>query len=33
MSFEFFMRTSSDAGVALHDIKFNGDSVIYEIGL
>lgn len=33
MGFEFFMRTSSDAGVALHDIRFNGGSVIYEIGL
>jgi primary-amine oxidase len=33
MGFEFFMRTSSDAGVALHDIKFNGNSVIYELGL
>jgi primary-amine oxidase len=33
MGFEFYMRTSSDAGVALHDIKFNGDSVIYELGL
>ncbi|KAE9373708.1 amine oxidase catalytic domain-containing protein [Stipitochalara longipes BDJ] len=33
MGFEFFMRTSSDTGVALHGIKFNGDSVIYELGL
>jgi primary-amine oxidase len=33
MGFEFFMRTSSDTGAALHDIKFNGDSVIYELGL
>jgi len=33
MGFEFFMRTSSDTGVALHDIKFNGESVIYELGL
>jgi primary-amine oxidase len=33
MGFEFFISTSSDTGVALHDIRFNGDSVIYELGL
>ena len=33
MGFEFFLTTSSDTAVALHDIKFNGDSVIYELGL
>ena len=33
MGFEFFASTSSDSGVALHNIKFNGDTVIYELGL
>jgi primary-amine oxidase len=33
MGFQFFITTSSDTGVALHDIKFNGDSVIYELSL
>lgn len=33
MGFEFFVTTSSDTGAALHDIKFNGDSVIFELGL
>ena len=33
MGFEFFVTTSSDTGAALHDIKFNGESVIFELGL
>jgi primary-amine oxidase len=33
MGFEFFVSTSSDTGVALHDIRFGGDSIIYELGL
>jgi primary-amine oxidase len=33
MGFEFFISTTSDTGVALHDIRFNGESVIYELGL
>ena len=33
MGFEFFLATSSDTGAALHDIRFNGDSVIFELGL
>jgi primary-amine oxidase len=33
MGFEFFISTSADTGVTLHDIRFNGDSVIYELGL
>jgi primary-amine oxidase len=33
MGFEFFISTSSDVGVTLHDIRFKGDSVIYELGL
>lgn len=33
MGFEFFISTSADTGVSLHDIRFNGDSVIYELGL
>jgi primary-amine oxidase len=33
LGFEFFISTSLDVGAALHDIRFNGDSVIYEIGL
>jgi primary-amine oxidase len=33
MGFEFYISTSSDTGLTLHDIRFNGDSVIYEIGL
>lgn len=33
MGFEFFISTASDTGVFLHDIRFNNDSVIYELGL
>jgi primary-amine oxidase len=33
MGFEFFISTSSGFGVTLHDIRFKGDSVIYELGL
>ena len=33
MGYEFFITTSSDTGVALHDIRFNGDRVIFELGL
>jgi primary-amine oxidase len=33
MGFEFYISTSSDTGLTLHDIRFNGDSIIYEIGL
>jgi primary-amine oxidase len=33
MGFEFFIGTSSATGVALHDISFNGDSVIHELSL
>jgi primary-amine oxidase len=33
MGFEFFISTSADTGVSLHDIRFNGHSVIYELGL
>ncbi|KAE8447169.1 hypothetical protein EG329_011000 [Mollisiaceae sp. DMI_Dod_QoI] len=33
MGFDFYMSTSSDTGLALHDIRFNGDSVMYELGM
>jgi primary-amine oxidase len=33
MGFEFFISTASDTGVFLHDIRFNDDSIIYELGL
>lgn len=33
LGFEFFISTSLDVGATLHDINFNGDRVIYEIGL
>lgn len=33
MGFEFFISTSSDTAVSLHDIRFKGDRVIYEVGL
>ncbi len=33
MGFEFFVTTSSDTGVTLHDIKFNGDRLMFELGL
>lgn len=33
MGFEFYISTSSDTGVALHDIHFNGDSVMYELAM
>lgn len=33
MDFEFFIRTPSDTGLALHDIKFEGDSILYELRL
>ena len=32
IGFEFFISTSSDTGVTLHDIRFYGDSIIYELG-
>jgi len=33
MDFEFYISTTSDTGVSLHNVKFGGDSVIYEVGL
>ncbi|KAH8804603.1 copper amine oxidase [Xylogone sp. PMI_703] len=33
MGFEFYLSTSAHTGVSLHDIKFNGDSVIHELGM
>jgi primary-amine oxidase len=33
MGFDFFLTTSSDTAVALHDIRLNGDSVLYELGM
>jgi len=33
MGFEFYISMASDTGMALHDIRFLGDSVIYEVGL
>ena len=33
MGFEFYITTTSDTGMALHDIRFHGDSIIYEVGL
>jgi len=33
MGFEFYISTASDIGMTLHDIRFLGDSVIYEVGL
>ena len=33
MGFEFYISTTSATGIALHDIRFLGDIVIYEIGL
>jgi len=33
MGFEFYISMTSDTGMALHDIRFLGDSVIYEVGL
>lgn len=33
MGFEFYISTSSDTGVSLHDIHFNGDSVMYELAM
>ncbi|CZR64645.1 related to copper amine oxidase [Phialocephala subalpina] len=33
MGFDFYMSTSSDTGLFLHDIRFNGDSVMYEVGM
>ncbi|RFU26755.1 hypothetical protein B7463_g9580, partial [Scytalidium lignicola] len=33
MGFEFYLSTSAHTAVALHDIKFDGDNVIYELGL
>lgn len=33
MGFEFYIASSQTTGPALFDIKFNGDSVMYELGL
>ena len=33
MGFEFYISMASDTGMALHDIRFLGDSVLYEVGL
>lgn len=33
MGFEFFITTSQVTGVTLHDIRFGGESIIYELGL
>ncbi|KAK8207911.1 hypothetical protein M8818_004164 [Zalaria obscura] len=33
MGFEFYVSTSQSTGVSLFDIKFKGDSVIYELGM
>jgi len=33
MGFEFFVATSQVTGVTLYDIKFGGESIIYELGL
>jgi primary-amine oxidase len=33
MGFEFYVSTAAATGVSLHDIRFLGDSVIYEVGL
>ena len=33
MGFEFFLTASQAAGVTLYDIKFGGESIIYELGL
>ena len=33
MGFDFFITTSQVTGVTLYDIKFGGESIIYELGL
>ncbi|KUJ06762.1 copper amine oxidase [Mollisia scopiformis] len=33
MGFDFYLSTSSDTGVSVHDIRFHGDTVIYELGM
>jgi len=33
MGFEFFLSTCQERGLSLHNIKFDSDSVIFEVGL
>ncbi|TVY81016.1 Membrane primary amine oxidase [Lachnellula suecica] len=33
MGFDFFVSTSQEWGLSLHNINFDGDSVIFEVGL
>ena len=33
MGFELFLSTSQATALSLHDIRFNGDAIIYELGL
>ncbi|TVY13111.1 Membrane primary amine oxidase [Lachnellula arida] len=33
MGFEFFISTSQERGLSLHNIKFDGNTVIFEVGL